>query len=144
MDLPSPKFELHHEYDTSMVEGEKNERIQYNQETIEYSDKAIETDPVLNLETENNIPHQSTEKTKIQSIPNVSNQIVSLNDPIIDRNDDDDDTKTILSSTESNTSISQQLLKYFSCTYLFIYFKQNLSLIDYEFVSNDYQKSVVY
>jgi len=144
VDLPSPKFELHHEYDTSMVEGEKNQRIQYNQETIEYSDKAIETDPVLNLETENNIPYQSTEKTKIQSIPNVSNQIVSLNNPIIDRNDDDEDTKTIISSTESNTSISQQLLKYFSCTYLFIYFKQNLSVIDYEFVSNDYQKSVVY
>jgi hypothetical protein len=112
-----------------MVEGEKNQRIQYNQETIEYSDKAIETDPVLNLEKENDIPHQSTEKTKIQSIPNVSNQIVSLNDPTFDRNDDDDDTKTILSSTESNTSISQQLLKYFSYIYIGSFISNRICLL---------------
>ncbi|CAF0777576.1 unnamed protein product [Adineta steineri] len=93
VDLPPPQFELHHEYDTSMVDGEKKqENFSLKQKPIEYSDKAIETDPVLNIES-------------------VNNQSRSFNDLMIDKKDDndDDDMKTILSSTESNTSVSEQL-----------------------------------
>ncbi|CAF1383538.1 unnamed protein product [Adineta steineri] len=93
VDLPPPQFELHHEYDTSMVDGEKKQEVfSSKQKTIEYSDKAIETDPILNIES-------------------VNNQSRSFNDLMIDKKDDndDDDMKTILSSTESNTSVSEQL-----------------------------------
>jgi hypothetical protein len=106
-DIPSPELELHPEYDINIIEDEKKEQRQSDQESIEYIDKATETDLILNInkEDEIEIDHQSIKETIIDSIPNVHQEIVLTND--------DDDTKSILSSNESNTSASKKLLRYF-------------------------------
>ncbi|CAF0888588.1 unnamed protein product [Adineta ricciae] len=98
VDLPSPQFELHHEYDTTMVDGEQQQQqhTKANVEPIEYCDKAVETDPISNNETENVTTQTNTEKSEP---PYVSHRYFD---------DDDDDTKTILSSTDSNVSFSEQ------------------------------------
>jgi len=103
-DLPSPELELHPEYDTNMIEDEKKQEIQADQESIEYDDKGTETDLILDTKKEDEVDRQSTKETLIDSIPNIPNQIAPIND---------DDTKTILSSNQSNISLHEQLRRYF-------------------------------
>jgi hypothetical protein len=97
VDLPSPKTEL--------VENE-----QFDQESIQHSDKATETDLILSIENDNETVLQNTEETIVDSIPNVNDQIKPLNESPVDKNDDD--AKTILSSIKSNKSIYEKLQKY--------------------------------
>ncbi|CAF3660832.1 unnamed protein product [Rotaria sp. Silwood1] len=94
VDLPSPQSELYlnNSHNTSMIENEQNQPKLSKQESVEYCDKAIETDLILNsIEKENESIHQN-----IKLVDSAINQI------------NDDDTKTILSSTKSNTSIYEQ------------------------------------
>jgi hypothetical protein len=49
VNLARPQIELHHEFDTSMVEGERKQRIRSVRRYVEYSDKATETDFILNF-----------------------------------------------------------------------------------------------
>ncbi|CAF2741197.1 unnamed protein product [Rotaria sp. Silwood2] len=49
VNLARPQIELYHEFDTSMVEGEKKPRIRSVQQYVEYSDKATETEFILNF-----------------------------------------------------------------------------------------------
>ncbi|UJR22802.1 hypothetical protein I4U23_025833 [Adineta vaga] len=108
VDLPPPQFELHHEYDISMVEGEKKQQIESKLESIEYCDKAIETDPILTIEVENVITQPTTEKLETQSTPYINDRLFNDDKNKNNNDDDDDDTKTILSSSDSNISISEQ------------------------------------
>ncbi|CAF0867207.1 unnamed protein product [Rotaria sordida] len=99
VDLPFSQFEIHSDHDTSMIENEQKQQILSDQKSLEYCDKAIETDLILDaIEKENESIHQNIEDNTINSLvdPNI-NQI------------NDDDTKTILSSTKSNTSVYEQL-----------------------------------
>jgi hypothetical protein len=130
-DLPSPE-------NTNIVEDEKNEQIQSDQEPIEFDDKATETDLVFDIKKEDEVDRQSIkedevdrqnikedeidrqsikEETVIEPIPDVSHQI----EPPINN---DDDTKTILSSSESSSSISEQFRRYF-CHIFFSLLKIN-------------------
>ncbi len=47
--IPRPQIKLHHEFDTSMVVGEKKQRIRSVRRDIDYLDKATETDFILNF-----------------------------------------------------------------------------------------------
>ncbi|UJR26186.1 hypothetical protein I4U23_007529 [Adineta vaga] len=47
--LPRPRFELHHEFDTSMVVGERRQRIRSVRKDVEYRDKTTETDFIENF-----------------------------------------------------------------------------------------------
>jgi hypothetical protein len=49
VNLPRPQMELHYEYDTSMVDGEKKQRTRSARRYVEYSDKTTETDFILNF-----------------------------------------------------------------------------------------------
>ena len=49
--LPPPRIELHHEFDTSMVVGEKRQRVRSVRKDVEYHDKATETDFIENFVT---------------------------------------------------------------------------------------------
>lgn len=47
--IPRPQIKLHHEYDTSMVVGEKKQRIRSVRQDVEYHDKATETDFIITI-----------------------------------------------------------------------------------------------
>ena len=47
--IPRPQIKLHHEFDTSMVVGEKKQRIRSVRRDVDYLDKATETDFILNF-----------------------------------------------------------------------------------------------
>ncbi len=49
VNIARPQIELHHEFDTSMVDGERKQRIRSVRRHVEYSDKATETDFILNF-----------------------------------------------------------------------------------------------
>ena len=49
--IPRPQIKLHHEFDTSMVVGEKKQRIRSVRRHVEYRDKATETDFILNIDS---------------------------------------------------------------------------------------------
>jgi hypothetical protein len=121
VDFPSPQ-------PPEQVENEEKQQIQSDQESIEHTDKATETDLILNTENDNEPVRQNTEETIVDSIPNFNDQIAPLNEPTVDKIDDDD-TKTILSSTESNTPIYEQLQR-LANHMIFLYFKQNLIIED--------------
>jgi hypothetical protein len=118
VDLAPPQIELHHEYDTSMVDGEKKQLIESDRPNVEYSDKTTETDFVLNTEKENeksseeedvkdSMPDIDARKTPSVYLSTMNNRIVPITDP-----PNDADNATIISSTESNTSIYEQLQRY--------------------------------
>ncbi|CAF0755837.1 unnamed protein product [Rotaria sordida] len=176
VNLVRPQIELYHEFDTSMVEGEKKPRIRSVRQNVEYSDKATETEFILNFanvekekreqkeENEVNDDHDGDDKATRHSIKeeqeeidsyiepsnvqeqqqkhllskmsdrnnhqiknnqsiqlstytNTGNRIVPLTDLFQTSNNDeiDNDNKqngsrsTILTSTESNISIHEQL-----------------------------------
>ncbi|CAF3328143.1 unnamed protein product [Rotaria socialis] len=175
VDLARPQIELHREFDTSMVEGEKNERIRSVRHDVEYSDKATETECIINFanvqqetregKEENEVNDDEDDKAtrlsikkeqeevgpyieepynvqqkhslsqmadindrkmrkKNKFIPstkftNVSNRIRPLTIDLLQTSTNDvNDNKqngsqtTILTSTESNTSIQEQLQRY--------------------------------
>ncbi|CAF3196683.1 unnamed protein product [Rotaria sp. Silwood2] len=99
VDLPLPQFELYHDNDAITIENEPKQQILSDQESVEYCDKAIETDLILNLIEKENEPIYQNIKDNIKD---------SLVDPNIDQIHDND-TKTILSSTKSNVSVYEQL-----------------------------------
>lgn len=68
VNLPRPEIELHHEFDISMVEGEKNQQIRSVQLDIEYSDKATETEFIFNFL---NIEEQRKEEKEENKVNNV-------------------------------------------------------------------------
>ncbi|CAF3928629.1 unnamed protein product, partial [Rotaria sordida] len=176
VNLARPQIELYHEFDTSMVEGEKKPRIRSVRRYVEYCDKATETEFILNFanvekekreqkeENEVNDDHDGDDKATRHSIKeeqeeidsyiepsnvqqqqqkhllskmsdrnnhqiknnqsiqlstytNTGNRIVPLTDLFQTSNNDeiDNDNKqngsrsTILTSTESNISIHEQL-----------------------------------
>ena len=164
--IPRPQIKLHHEYDTSMVVGEKKQRIRSVRRDVEYHDKATETDFIITIssgivekerrrgeehqvknqmndkatrpdrdqekgdsdQNQSNLEHdehpsptmsksidqKKTKKMELQQSPSaqiLNNRIVPLNDP--DRRTNDNGSRTtILTSTESNTSAHEQLLRY--------------------------------
>jgi hypothetical protein len=63
VNLARPQIELHHEFDTSMVDGEKKRRIRsIRRYDIEYSDKATETEFILNFA---NVDKERREEKKL-------------------------------------------------------------------------------
>jgi len=63
--IARPQIELHHEFDTSMVEGEKKQRIRSVPRYIEYSDKATETDFILNFANVEKERREEKEKNEV-------------------------------------------------------------------------------
>jgi hypothetical protein len=62
VNLARPQIELHHEFDTSMVDGEKKQRIRSVRRYIEYSDKATETEFIVNFA---NVEKERREEKKL-------------------------------------------------------------------------------
>jgi hypothetical protein len=107
-DLPSPQVELQPE-----VDSEKKEEIPIDQESIEYDDKATETELIFNIKKDDEIDRESSEEIIIDSKPNVDENAI---EPI-----NDDDTKAILSSHKSELSIHEQLRRYFYYMSFFLF-----------------------
>lgn len=171
--IPRPQIKLHHEFDTSMVVGEKKQRIRSVRRHVEYHDQTTETDFILNIESvivekekkrenehqvknhahdkntrrdidqekgdsdqnQSNIErdeHQSptmsdsadqTKKKKKMGLQQPSSSGQHLNNRIVPLTDLDQTTTshtnketgsrtTILTSTDSNASTHEQLLRY--------------------------------
>jgi len=63
--IPRPKIHLHHEFDTSMVVGEKKQRIRSARHDVECADKAIETD--VNFKSVN-VVSEKREEQKLRDV----------------------------------------------------------------------------
>ncbi|CAF0794887.1 unnamed protein product [Rotaria sp. Silwood1] len=91
VNLARPQIELYHEFDTSMVEGEKKPRIRSVRQYVEYSDKATETEFIFNLanvekekreQKEKNVVHDADDdKTTRYSIKEEQEEIDSYIEP---------------------------------------------------------------
>ena len=163
--IPRPQIKLHHEFDSSMVVGEKKQRIRSVRRDVEYRDKATETDFILNFaidekerregeenkvedddkttrprikkkETDSHqeqhnaeqeqhpLPSMSanaqrkkrrTDSEQAKTSTNTGNRIVPLTDLSQPSTNDDKQNGselTIQTSTESNASTHEQLLRY--------------------------------
>ncbi|CAF1471861.1 unnamed protein product [Adineta steineri] len=143
VNLPRPQYKLYHEFDTSMVVGEKQQRTRSVRRYINYSDKATDTDFILNFinvekerREEKNIDADENDKSarrnrekekvdpyneqfnvqhQLSTTNNTGNQIVPPIDLLHTSMDNEINNKqngsrsTILSPTESNISVHEQL-----------------------------------
>ena len=130
-DLPSPPPELQSELDPNTIKKEQKEEIQSYHESVEYDDKATETELIFDINQEDEVDRQSPKETTIETIPNIEDtiepipniddtieQIPNIEDTIEPANDAE--TKAILPSSKSELSVHEQLRRYARATFSFI------------------------
>lgn len=107
--IPRPQIKLHHEYDTSMVVGEKKQRIRSVRRDVEYHDKATETDFIITTTISSGIVEKERRRGEEHQVKNQMNDKATRADRDEEKGDSDQNQSNLEHDEHPSATMSKSI-----------------------------------